>query len=55
VRCPGTGAGGLWSALEVMVDNGHGFDVKEIIAKIWFHQKKTIEVMLNLGKAASTI
>ncbi len=34
--------------------NAHGFDVKEIIAKIGFHQKKIMEVMWNLGEAAST-
>jgi hypothetical protein len=35
------GAGGPWAAVEAMVNNAHGFDVKEIIiAKIRFHQKK---------------
>ncbi len=31
-------------AVEAMADKAHGFDVKEIIAKIGFHQKKKVEV-----------
>jgi hypothetical protein len=38
------GVGWPWVAVEAMVDNAHGFDVKEIIVKIRFHQKK-MEVM----------
>jgi hypothetical protein len=33
------GAGGLWAAVEAMADNAHGFDDKEMIAKIRFHKK----------------
>jgi hypothetical protein len=36
-----------------MADNTHGFNAKEIIAKIGFHQKK-MEVTWNLGKAVTT-
>ena len=34
------GTGGPWAVVEAMADNAHGFDAKEIIAKIGFHQKK---------------
>jgi hypothetical protein len=36
-----------------MVDNAHGFDAKEIISKIRFHQKKEMEVTWYLRKAAT--
>jgi hypothetical protein len=32
------GAGGPWAEVEVMADSAHGFDAKEIIAKIGFHK-----------------
>jgi hypothetical protein len=41
------GAGGPWLAVEAMVDNAHGFNVKEIIAKIGFQIcPKTITLLL---------
>jgi hypothetical protein len=46
------GAGGPWAAVEAMVDNVHGFDVKEkIIAKVRFRQKN--DVTWDLCKAAT--
>jgi hypothetical protein len=31
-------------AVEAMADNAHGFNVKEIIAKIGFHKKNKMEM-----------
>jgi hypothetical protein len=48
------GAGGPWAVVEAMADNAHGFDAKEIIAKIGFQKKhKKMEVTWYLRKAAT--
>jgi hypothetical protein len=40
------GAGGPWTAVEAIADNAHGFNAKEITAKIRFHKKNGSDMVM---------